>query len=126
MLSTPLVEAPLGVALPAGHPLQTQAQIDLSVLADAPWVVVPPQFPHRDAVPLAYDGTDLPILLELVAAGHGAALLPIDACARWPGVVTIPLGLPRLVHRTELIRLRALTDAQALVANALEDRAELS
>lgn len=126
LLSTPLIEAPLGVALPAGHPLQSQSQVDLAVLADAPWVVPPPQHPERSSLPLRYEGTDLPTLLALVAAGHGAALLPLSACAGWPGVVTIPLGMPHLVHRTELLRLRALTDAQAMVVDALEARAELA
>src|SRR5579871_828479 len=35
LLSTPLVESPLGVALPADHPLARQTRLNLDVLADA-------------------------------------------------------------------------------------------
>jgi DNA-binding transcriptional LysR family regulator len=126
LLSTPLVESPLVIALPATHPLHGRASMDLDVLADAPWVVPPPSSAERAGVSLTYEGTDLPTLLALVAAGHGAALLPAPACAGWTGIATVALGAPRLVHRTELLRLRALTDAQARVVAALEDRAELS
>jgi DNA-binding transcriptional LysR family regulator len=126
LLSTPLVESPLVIALPSNHPLQGRASMDLDVLADAPWVVPPPLLAERAPMSLTYEGTDLPTLLALVAAGHGAALLPAPACAGRADIATVALGAPPLVHRTELLRLRALTDAQALVVEALEDRAQLS
>jgi DNA-binding transcriptional LysR family regulator len=75
--ATALVESPLVVALPIGHPLQHRQTVDLDVLADAPWIVAPTGLAPRAATPaLAYEGHDLPTLLDLVAAGHGAALLP--------------------------------------------------
>jgi DNA-binding transcriptional LysR family regulator len=128
VLSTPLLQSPLVVALPAGHPLQGRPSVDLDVLTDAPWVVPPPVGASRAPAPVSYDGTDLPTMLALVAAGHGAALLPAAACDGdgAVGVVGVPLGAPRLVHRTELLRLRALTGAQTLVVDALAARAELS
>lgn len=54
---------------------------------------------------LTYEGTDVATLLALVAAGHGAALLPAPACAAVEGVVGVPIG-GRLVHRSEVVVLR--------------------
>jgi len=127
LASTPLVETPLSVVLPIGHPLRRRKSIDLDVLADAPWVAAPPgAVQMRGRAPLTYEGTDLPTLLELVAGAHGAALAPAPACANADGIVTVPLGLPRLVQRTEMLTLRTLTDGQRLLVQALQARAELT
>ena len=104
-----VAEGPLLVALPPGHPLAGRAALRLADLADARWIDAPDA-----AVPLAdlravtglpgfrpalrLEGTSVPVLAALVAAGHGLALLP--ASAGVPGVV---LGGPRLVHRIEML-----------------------
>jgi DNA-binding transcriptional LysR family regulator len=128
--STALVEVPVVVALPIGHPLQGRTGIDLDVLADAPWIIAP-ALAGRGTTSLAsrgsvvYEGNDLPTLLGLVAAGHGSALLPESSCARAEGIVAIPLRNPRLVHRTELLALRSPNPGQRRLIDALRSRASL-
>ena len=39
--SIALVEVPVVVALPRGHPLQGRSSVDLDVLVDAPWIIAP-------------------------------------------------------------------------------------
>jgi DNA-binding transcriptional LysR family regulator len=125
--STALVESPLVVALPRGHPLERRRTLDLDVLADAPWVV-PPTVAVRSGTPgpLRYEGSDLPTLLDLVAAGHGVALLPTSACAHVDGIATVPVGAPPLVHRTEMLALRTAGPGPRLVLDALRARVELT
>jgi DNA-binding transcriptional LysR family regulator len=124
--STALVELPLVVALPIGHPLQHRRSVDLEVLVDAPWVVAPiGAFGAGKVAPLVYEGGDLPTLLDLIAADHGAALLPAPACRNAKGIVAIPLRSPRLVHRTEMLTLRTLTAGQRRLVEALQARTEL-
>jgi hypothetical protein len=82
-------------------------------LADAPWLVPPAgalSTPRPAAV--VYEGSDLPSPLDLVAADHGAALLPARACTDVDGIVGIPVRDPPLVHRTELLTLRTLSPRQ--------------
>jgi DNA-binding transcriptional LysR family regulator len=131
LVSTALVEAPLVVALPVGHPLAGRAGIDLDVLADAPWVIAPALPGTGMAVPpsggsVVYEGNDLPTLLGLVAAGHGAALLPASACAGVSGIATVALRHPPLVHRTEVLALRSATAGQRRLIDALRARATIS
>lgn len=68
---------------------------------------------------MLYEGADLGTLLELVGAGLGAALLPAWACAGDSRVVGVPVGWPRLVHRTELLTLRAASAAGNPVVRAV-------
>lgn len=134
--SVALIESPLVVALPAEHPLHNRSGIDLSVLSDAPWIVAPglsatggthllqlarPLQPP----PVVYEGNDLPTLLALVSAGHGAALLPEPACANAGGVAAIPLRSPELVHRTELLTLRRWSPRLDRLVDALRSRSPL-
>lgn len=133
--SRALVETPLAVALPVGHPLQSRRSIDLDTLADAPWITAPGLAASgiADLVRTApsapasvfYEGNDLPTLLALIAAGHGTALLPIPSCRGIPGVTAVPLRNPPLVHRTEVLSLRTLTSHQRRLVDALGARASL-
>lgn len=132
--STAMAEAPLAVALASGHPLQTRQSIDLDMLADAPWVVAPAlvggggdnrAYASRRGPQVRYEGNDLSTLLALVAAGLGVALLPALASIRIDGVVTVPVGRPHLVHRTELLTLRTTTPPRERVVRALQARALL-
>jgi DNA-binding transcriptional LysR family regulator len=133
--STAMAETPLVVTLAAGHPLRGRPSIDLDMLADAPWAVAPapaalagrgPSALAQPAGSAVYDGTDLPTLLALVAAGLGAALLPASAGPLPEGVVAIPLRRPALVHRTELLALRTASARQRLVIDGLAARARVS
>ena len=134
--SVALVESALVVALPADHPLCNRSSIDLDVRADAPWIVAPGLASTGRAHPLGagttaplasvvYEGSDLPTLLALVAAGHGAALLPAPSCAGAEGIAAIPLRRPRLVHRTELLTLRGRALGVGGLVDALRSRASL-
>jgi DNA-binding transcriptional LysR family regulator len=135
LASRALVETPLAVALPTGHPLAGRKSVDLDTLADAPWITAPglavsgiaslvrtaPVTPAS----IVYEGNDLPTLLALIAAGHGTALLPIPSCRGIPGIVAVPLRRPPLVHRTEVLSLRTLTPHQRQLVEALTARASL-
>ncbi|MDX3527562.1 LysR family transcriptional regulator [Streptomyces sp. ID05-39B] len=127
-------EEPVGVLLPAGHPLARRTGLRLDDLADARWIDAPdtglplPQLRaanggHGFRPALRYDGTDVRVLAALAAAGHGLTLLPRSATAHAPGTVAVPLTAPRVVHRVELVHAGTPTGAaQALVA-ALSSRA---
>lgn len=124
--ATAMAETPLAVILPADHPLRGLAGIDLDMLADAPWVVVPALSGRGPLIPVpqaVYDGADLSTVLALVAAGLGAALLPASVAPLPGAVVAIPLRNPPLTHRTELLALRTASPRQRLVTDALAARA---
>ncbi|GAB2654086.1 LysR family transcriptional regulator [Kribbella swartbergensis] len=108
-----VAQEPLAVVLPDDHPMARRKRLGLSALVDARWIDAPMVSASleelRAAVEtdalrpaLVYTGADLLTLLDLVAAGHGLAVLPvtIDVPA---GVTKVPVGAPRLVHRTELL-----------------------
>lgn len=99
------------VAVPDGHPLAGRSALDLANLTDAYWIDAPAVTPlvHLPVdglrAGLRYDGTDVRILLGLIAAGHGLAVLPTTlltrATAKPAGLRGVPV--PRLVHRVELL-----------------------
>jgi DNA-binding transcriptional LysR family regulator len=103
-------EEPLAVLLPPGHPLAGRDGVRLADLTDALWLDAPgaavPLADLRAALPAAYPvgvpyaGGDARVLHELVAAGHGLAVLPRSAA----GLRAVPLTAPHLVHRVELVR----------------------
>jgi DNA-binding transcriptional LysR family regulator len=120
--ATGLIEEPVTVVLQEGHPLAARASLDLSTLADAPWVVSP-ALPSENAAPgpplaVTYTGSDVVMVLALVAAGLGVALLPASTWCPFAGVVTVPLGEPKLVHRTEALTLRS---ARLLATSLVEE-----
>jgi DNA-binding transcriptional LysR family regulator len=121
----------LMVALPRAHPLAGRSGLTLANLVDARWIDAPdlaaPLATLRaaagsDAVRPAftYHGTDLRTLLELIAAGHGLAVLPRSAITSQ--VAAVPLTSPRLVHRTELVHSRQPSEAAEAVIAALSGR----
>jgi DNA-binding transcriptional LysR family regulator len=129
-LAHPLVEVPLVVVLPTGHPLAGRDFLDLPMLLDAPWVMTP-ALPGGEHVPgshdaLRYQGNDLVTLLSLVAAGHGSALLPAWAPDGHRGLVAVPLRQPTLVHRTEVLTLRQRGPAITPLVDELRRGALLS
>jgi len=111
-----VTECPVVVAVPSGHPLARRRSVDLSDLADAYWIDAPEVVPlSRLPVDglragLRYDGAEVTVLTGLVAAGHGLAVLPEWLVAGRSGLAAVPLGVPRLVHRVELLRAPAVAD----------------
>jgi DNA-binding transcriptional LysR family regulator len=86
-LVVPLLREPLDVALPPGHPLARHRRLRLEQLADQPWISVEVGWPVDDVLRTIAlrTGTsprvvqrinDFSVTEELVAAGHGIALLP--------------------------------------------------
>jgi DNA-binding transcriptional LysR family regulator len=120
-----IAEAPLAVVFPLAHPLARRASIDLDALADAPWIAAPAllgdieRYLRRLAAArspsLSYAGGDVGTLIELVAAGHGLAVLPQSA-ATGDDIAAVPLAAPALVHRVELLSLRSSIAAERLIA----------
>jgi DNA-binding transcriptional LysR family regulator len=114
-------ERPPVVVVSGDHPLARRRRLELGTLADAPWIAAPRLVESEALARLGvtgfartralFEGQDPAGLLRMVAAGLGVALLPggtvVDAEAY--GVVAVALDLPRLVHRTELLRLRDAT-----------------
>jgi len=102
------------VILPRSHPLAGRTGLRLADLIDARWIDAPgtaaPLGDLRRAggaegfrAALRYEGTDTGTLVALAAAGHGLTVLPGPAAGQFPGVAGVPITLPRLVHRTELL-----------------------
>ncbi len=114
-------EGPLLVALPTAHPLARRSRIDLDVLVDAPWVSAggAAALAGFEQIRPICEGSDLPTILSLVAAGLGVALVPVSIGVRVDGIVTVPFGSPTLIHRTELLTLREASPRRHVLAAAL-------
>lgn len=127
-----VAERPLAVVLPAAHPLASRPGLDLRDLVDALWLDAPDV-----AVPLAAlrratgardgfrpsltcEGGDVELLVALVAAGHGPALLPAGLAGR-RGLAEVPVRAPRIVHRTEVLHPRTTGPAGTAFIAALTD-----
>ncbi|MDT0268556.1 LysR family transcriptional regulator [Streptomyces sp. DSM 44915] len=131
LASRVVLESPLVVALPTDHPLARHEWLRLADLADARWLDAP-----TAAVPLGrlravlgsdgfppaarYAGGDPAGLLRLVAAGHGLAALPAPLVAGVPGTVAVPVTVPRLVHRVELLHAADPAPSAAALATFFE------
>jgi DNA-binding transcriptional LysR family regulator len=113
---------PLGVVLPADHPLALRTSLAWTAVADARWLDAPEIAPRaapgaaellrRRSGTTTFSGHDGAALASLVAAGHGLALVPMwwlpgHTVPTAAGVVTIALRDPPLVHRIELVMLRS-------------------
>jgi DNA-binding transcriptional LysR family regulator len=114
-----LLVDPVLVALPAGHRLAAAASIAPAELAAERWVEAPGAgirlSPARDFA-VAYDGHDFAVVLALVAAGLGVALIAGLAARRLPdGVLTRPLAGP-LGREVHLARLDLRTVPPAVAA----------
>ncbi|UBU18683.1 LysR family transcriptional regulator [Nonomuraea gerenzanensis] len=127
MTTTGVSEEDLVVVLPPGHPLAGRAALRLADLIDARWLRTPLCPPARlrdlvgDGFPagLEYEGDDVHTVLALAAAGHGLTLLPASAVPAGCGVLAVPVGAPRLVHRVELLHAALPPGAAADLAAAL-------
>jgi DNA-binding transcriptional LysR family regulator len=111
-----VAECPAVVAVPSGHPLARRTSVDLADLADAYWIDAPGVTPFRRLpvdglrAGLHYDGAESTVLTGLIAAGHGLAVLPEWLLTGRADLAAVPLGVPRLVHRVELLRAPGVVD----------------
>lgn len=111
-----LVDDPIMVVLPVGHPLAGAGRVNPADLPSDAWIYTAVDVRDLAASPLDgdrgsghrldFNGMDFRTALNLVAAGLGAALLPrlllLDAP---PSVVAMPLRQPTLVRRLYTCRL---------------------
>lgn len=115
--TVPLLREPLDVAIPLDHPLGGRARVTVHDVADQTWIGVPEGYPidrvltavaaAADAAPsVAVRTVHLPLIENLVAAGHGIALVPrYTSGTRAAG----------RFHLTELADVRAGRRIEALV-----------
>ncbi len=128
-----VAEEPVCVLLPGTHPLARRTSLRLTDLADARWLDAPDAgLPlaqlraaggaHGFRPALRYEGTDVRALIALAAAGHGLTLLPRSAAAGVPGTAAVPVGEPRVVHRTELVYAGVPAGAAAALVKTLAEQ----
>lgn len=97
-----LLHEPLDVALPAGHPLAGAAELAPGDLVRAGWITVQPGYPIANVLTdlearagasftIRHRINDFRLTREMVAAGHGVALLPRYTTGRDPRVVLRPV-----------------------------------
>lgn len=110
------------VALPEHHPLAAVPQVTMHDLQDERWIDAPlagfaPLLPPPRRRGTSYDGDDFAVVLALVAAELGVALVAGLAARRpVPGVVTRPLAGTGLDRGVFLARLHTRTVAPAVAA----------
>jgi DNA-binding transcriptional LysR family regulator len=87
LTTVPLVREPLDVGVPLDHPLAGNASVTVADVIGDSWITVPAEYPLdrvltamavRAGVPprIIHRTTHLPLIEDLVASGHGVALLP--------------------------------------------------
>ncbi len=137
VMVVPLLQEPLDVALPVGHPLAGRERLRPEDLVDEPWIAVREGFPLAavvDAVAARAGASprivlrinDFRVVEALVAAGHGISLLPRFTAAhpRERGFRLVPLDGFSASRRTDAL-LRPDHAARAVVQRVLEElRAE--
>ncbi|MGN6446034.1 LysR family transcriptional regulator [Amnibacterium sp.] len=104
LLSVRLVDEPLDVALPVGHPLAEREEVTPAEIAGDPWIGVPEEFPYErllqeiervagSALRIVQRFSDTRVTESLVAAGVGLAVLPrFTSGGEGSGVVLRPLA----------------------------------
>lgn len=135
-----LLREPLDVALPDGHRLAGRARVGIDDVVDETWIGVPRDYPidrvltamaaARDTPPsVAFRTIHLPVIENLVAAGHGIALVPrYTSRTRAPGrfhlaeLADVRAGrrIEALVRPDRAVRPVVRTVLEALVATALD------
>ena len=131
-LVVPLLREPLDVVLPPGHPLAGRRRLRLDELADESWISVEVGWPVDDVLRSIGVRTghtprvvqrinDFSVTAELVAAGHGIALLPRYDVRDRRGrrLVRRPLAGVRAARLVEAV-LRTSTAARPAVETVLE------
>lgn len=128
-----LLDDPFLVALPSGHPLASQASLDLAALADESWVMGGAVGPCRETSLAACTGAGFsPVIrhrtgdwmatFALVAAGAGVALIPFLALPLVlpAGVVLRPLSGSQRPSRHLYVATRAGSDALPTLVPVVE------
>jgi DNA-binding transcriptional LysR family regulator len=135
-----LLREPLDVALPEGHRLAGRTRVGIDDVVDETWIGVPRDYPidrvltamaaARDTPPsVAFRTIHLPVIENLVAAGHGIALVPrYTSRMRAPGrfhlaeLADVRAGrrIEALVRPDRMVRPVVRTVLEALVATALD------
>ncbi|WP_420366258.1 LysR family transcriptional regulator [Curtobacterium sp. L3-7] len=138
--TVPLLREPLDVALPPGHPLSGHDRVHIDEVVDETWIGVPEDYPidrvltamaaATDTPPeVAFRTIHLPVIENLVAAGHGIALVPrYTSGTRAPGrfhlaeLADVRAGrrIEALVRQDRAVRPVVRTVLEALVATALD------
>lgn len=127
-----LLREPLDVALPPGHRLRDRDRVDLAELAGERWIGVNVGFPVDDVLrslavrtgvrpQVVHRINDFRITEELVAAGHGIALLPrytMDTAGE-KRLLRRPIAGVRAARHIEAV-LRPGAAARPAVAKVLE------
>lgn len=125
----PLMREPIDLILPPGHRFAGQKSVRPEQLADESWISVRGGFPVDDVLLSVAAATgvqprvvmrinDFRVIEELVAGGHGVALLARHAVTH-PSVVRLPLAGVRAARMYELAR-RPAADAIPAVATVLQ------
>jgi DNA-binding transcriptional LysR family regulator len=132
-----LMEEPLDVALPEGHPLAEKSSLSAEDLIGETWIGAPADFPFDRILGQLEVVTGMPvrvgqrfldngIIEALVAAGHGIAILPrFTTRDHENGLVTRPLSGVRAIRQiSALLRPdRAERPSVRLVVDALRAEA---
>jgi DNA-binding transcriptional LysR family regulator len=104
LIAVRLVEEPLDVALPVGHPLAGREEVTAADIAGEPWIGVPDGFPYErlqheiervagSALRIVQRFSDTRVTESLVASGEGLAVLPrYTSGGEGSGVVLRPLA----------------------------------
>jgi DNA-binding transcriptional LysR family regulator len=103
VIAVSLLEEPLDIALPRGHPLAGAAEVRAAEAACEPWITTHPGFPvgvivdslaavAGRPVEIVHRVNEFTVAAELVRAGAGVALLPRWTTPPPRGVVLRPLG----------------------------------
>jgi DNA-binding transcriptional LysR family regulator len=109
----PLHAEPLMLACAPGHPFAERASVELADLAAERFIETPPQWTVRTVVDTAFRAAGMDrriccevgewtLLLDLVAAGAGVALVP-DRLTFPAGIRLVPLAGVELVSRVDLV-----------------------
>ncbi|MFC4606019.1 LysR family transcriptional regulator [Rhodococcus kronopolitis] len=129
-----LMREPIDLVLWPGHPLAGRAGVELDELAEESWISVRGGFPVDDVLESVAAATgvrprvvqrinDFRVIEELVAAGHGVALMPRHAVAH-PGLVHTHLAGIRAARIYDLATRPAAADRPAVEAVLDAFRAE--
>lgn len=132
---TRLLDEPLDVALPVGHPLAERAELTAAEVADEPWIAVHEGFPLLGAIEaigaaagstprVAHRINDVAVAAAVVAAGGGLALVPRHTAPVRADVVLRPLRGVRIGRRVDALS-RPERAARRSVATVLDDLVQI-
>ncbi|MFD4369167.1 LysR family transcriptional regulator [Rhodococcus sp. NPDC058521] len=129
VLAEPLMREPIDLILPPDHPLAYEDSVRLEQLSDEAWISVCGGFPVDDVLLSIAAATgvqprvvqrinDFRVIEELVAGGHGVALLARHSVSH-PGVAQVRLAGVRAARIYELAR-RPSADERPAVRTVLD------